>query len=607
MKKMLAIVFAALGALAVHALILMFGGLLSSPAASHRGTEVRNVELRPGRKSADRVPPARAAQQPKPAEPVAKVEEPAKEPPAQADALAKADADAKAEAAAKAEADAAAKAEALAKAEAPAQAAHPTKTETPKAPDATSKEARIAKTDSPEPAPAVTAAPPPPAADPKDVGPAQLAAARVRDAAVGGGEGEEEPSEGAAPAPSPVAASAEPPATELADAADSQPVEQAPPVSVRPVPSVVQPVMPEAAAEVPPVAPAVRPAPQPLHIPSLSSPKRIGAAWDAVAAKIGPVPPSAGVAPVPVTPRRTREIPPVDVFAATARTQVPYRPLNLGGREPTKAALGPFVAAAPVAPAAAAAPAALAAPAAPVAARPASARGGASMNLAASASAARAPVVGAPRAAAVRSAGAAAVPAIGAIGAGSGRVGAGTGSALSKGTTAARNSGTTGSSGPGGGQPADRGMLAPGSQVRQEAVARIAWGNADEASRTIDIGRMQLVTVDADLKIIAGIGVHDGAWSRTSAPTQMGSYSNRVRVVDHVAGFAEQSALCGPGEHLAVIVPVGLDRRIEKAMDQAARREGLSRDQVAACYGRLVTQATGIEFQVDRVERRAIK
>ena len=606
MKKMLAIVFAALGALVVHALILMFGGLLASPASGHRGTEVRNVELRPGRKSADRVPPARAAQQPKPAEPVATVEEPAKEPPAQADAVAKADAAAKAEAEAqaKAEADAAAKAEALAKAEAPAQAEPPIKTETPKAPDATSKEARIAKTDSPEPAPAVATAPPPPAAAPKDVGPAQLAAAQVRDAAVGGGEGEEEPSEGAAPAPSPVAASAEPPATELADAADSQAVEQAPPVGVRPVPSVVQPAMPEVVAQVPPVAPAVRPAPQPVHIPSLSSPKRIGAAWDAVAAKIGPVPPSAGVASVPVTPRRTREIPPVDVFAATARTQVPYRPLNLGGREPTKAALGPFVAAAPVAPASAAAPAALAAPAAPAAARPASARGGASMNPAASASAARAPVVGAPRAAAVRSAGAAAVPA---IGAGSGRVGAGTGSAVSKGTTAARSSGTTGSSGPGGGQPADRGMLAPGSQVRQEAVARIAWGNADEAARTIDIGRMQLVAVDADLKIIAGIGVHDGAWSRTSAPTQMGSYSNRVRVVDHVAGFAEQSALCGPGEHLAVIVPVGLDRRIEKAMDQAARREGLSRDQVAACYGRLVTQATGIEFQVDRVERRAIK
>ena len=602
MKKMLAIVFAALGALVVHALILMFGGLLAPPASGHRGTEVRNVELRPGRKSADRVPPARAAQQPKPAEPVATVEEPAKEPPAQADALAKADAAAKAEAEAqaKAEADAAAKAEALAKAEAPAQAEPPIKTETPKAPDATSKEARIAKSDSPEPAPAVTTAPPPPAAAPKDVGPAQLAAAQVRDAAVGGGEGEEEPSEGAAPAPSPVAASAEPPATELADAADSQAVEQAPPVSVRPVPSVVQPAMPEVVAQVPPVAPAVRPAPQPVHIPSLSSPKRIGAAWDAVAAKIGPVPPSAGVAPVSVTPRRTREIPPVDVFAATARTQVPYRPLNLGGREPTKAALGPFVAAAPVAPAAPAAPSV-------VAVRPASARVGASMPPAASASAATARVVAAPRAAAVRPSGAAAAPAIGAIGAGTGRVGAGTGSAVSKGTTAARSSGTTGSSGPGGGQPADRGMLAPGSQVRQEAVARIAWGNADEAARTIDIGRMQLVTVDADLKIIAGIGVHDGAWSRTSAPAQMGSYSNRVRVVDHVAGFAEQSALCGPGEHLAVIVPVGLDRRIEKAMDQAARREGLSRDQVAACYGRLVTQATGIEFQVDRVERRAIK
>ena len=69
-------------------------------------------------------------------------------------------------------------------------------------------------------------------------------------------------------------------------------------------------------------------------------------------------------------------------------------------------------------------------------------------------------------------------------------------------------------------------------------------------------------------------------------------------------GFAPQAALCGPGEHLAVVVPVGLERRIDRAMDEAARREGLSRTQVVACYGRLVANPTGLEFQVERVERR---
>ena len=528
MKRTLAIVFAALCALAVHVFVLMFGGVLAAPAASHRGTEVRNVELRPGPKSPDRAPAAPAANEPK-----------TPDSSSTAEVLAKADAPAKSEA--------------------PTDAAAPMKTETPKALDATNKETKLAKTNATEPAPAVTSAPPP------------------------------------AGATAPVA-SVEPSAAAPDDAAESQASEEPAPISPLPVPTVVPSPMEATVPEVVTAAPAVRPAPQSPHIPSLSSPNRIGPAWSAVAAKIGPVPPSSGVGPVvTVTPRRSREIPPVDILAATARTQVPYRPLNLGGRAPSTAALGAFAAPAPaVTPSVSTVPvaapvAAVVAPAAPVSSvvtpRTGAARSASSVGRSAGTTAT------ATTASPTRSAGAA-------------RAVAGPPSATAKTSAVVRSSGASGSGGPGGGQPADRGTLAPGAQVRQEPVARIAWGNADEASRMIDIGRMQLVTVDSDLKVVAGIDGRDGAWTRTSAPAQMGSYSNRVRVVDHVAGFAGQSSLCGPGEHLAVIVPVGLDRRIEKAMDQAARREGLSRDLVAACYGRLVIQATGIEFEVDRVERR---
>ena len=561
MKRTLAIVFAALCALAVHVFVLMFGGVLAAPAASHRGTEVRNVELRPGPKSPDRAPAAPAANEPK-----------TPDSSSTAEVLAKADAPAKSEA--------------------PTDAAAPMKTETPKALDATNKETKLAKTNATEPAPAVTSAPPPVAVAPQDFGPAQLAAAQIRDADVGGGEGELNPAAGAT---APVA-SVEPSAAAPDDAAESQASEEPAPISPLPVPTVVPSPMEATVPEVVTAAPAVRPAPQSPHIPSLSSPNRIGPAWSAVAAKIGPVPPSSGVGPVvTVTPRRSREIPPVDILAATARTQVPYRPLNLGGRAPSTAALGAFAAPAPaVTPSVSTVPvaapvAAVVAPAAPVSSvvtpRTGAARSASSVGRSAGTTAT------ATTASPTRSAGAA-------------RAVAGPPSATAKTSAVVRSSGASGSGGPGGGQPADRGTLAPGAQVRQEPVARIAWGNADEASRMIDIGRMQLVTVDSDLKVVAGIDGRDGAWTRTSAPAQMGSYSNRVRVVDHVAGFAGQSSLCGPGEHLAVIVPVGLDRRIEKAMDQAARREGLSRDLVAACYGRLVIQATGIEFEVDRVERR---
>jgi hypothetical protein len=565
MKRTLTIVFAALCALAVHVFVLMFGGVLAAPAASHRGTEVRNVELRPGPKSPDRAPAAPAADEPK-----------TPESSSTAEVLAKADAPAKSEA--------------------PTDAAAPMKTETPKALDATNKETKLAKSNATEPALAVTSAPPPVAVAPQDFGPAQLAAAQARDADVGGGDGELNPAAGATAA----VASVEPSAAASDDAAESQALEEPLPISPMPVPmdtpSPVKPAVPEIAT----AAPAVRPAPQSLQIPSLSSPNRIGPAWSAVAARIGPVPPSSGVGPVvTVTPRRSREIPPVDILAATARTQVPYRPLNLGGRAPSTAALGAFVAPAPaVTPSVSKVPvaapvAAVVAPAAPVSsvATPRTGAARSASVVGRSAGTTATTTAAAPSAAPARSAGAA-------------RAVAGPPSATAKTSAVVRSSGASGSGGPGGGQPTDRGTLAPGAQVRQEPVARIAWGNADEASRMIDIGRMQLVTVDSDLKVVAGIDGQDGAWTRTSAPAQMGSYSNRVRVVDHVAGFAGQSSLCGPGEHLAVIVPVGLDRRIEKAMDQAARREGLSRDLVAACYGRLVIQATGIEFEVDRVERR---
>ena len=566
MKRTLTIVLAALGALAVHALILMFGGVLAAPTASHRGTEVRNVELRPGRKLPDRAVAAPTADEPKTPESSSTPE-----------VLVKADAPAKSEA--------------------PTDAAVPMKTETPKAPDASNKETKLAKANATEPAPAVTSAPPPVAVAPQDFGPAQLAAAQARDADVGGGEGELNPTAGAT---APVA-SVEPSAAAPDDAAESQASEEPAPISPLPVPTVAPSPMEATVPEVVTAAPAVRPAPQSPHIPSLSSPNRIGPAWSAVAAKIGPVPPSSGVGPVvTVTPRRSREIPPVDILAATARTQVPYRPLNLGGRAPSTAALGAFAAPAPaVTPSVSTVPvaapvAAVVAPAAPVSSvvtpRTGAARSASSVGRSAGTTATATTATTA-AASPTRSTGAA-------------RAVAGPPSATAKISAVVRSSGASGSGGPGGGQPADRGTLAPGAQVRQEPVARIAWGNADEASRMIDIGRMQLVTVDSDLKVVAGIDGRDGAWTRTSAPAQMGSYSNRVRVVDHVAGFAGQSSLCGPGEHLAVIVPVGLDRRIEKAMDQAARREGLSRDLVAACYGRLVIQATGIEFEVDRVERR---
>ncbi len=152
---------------------------------------------------------------------------------------------------------------------------------------------------------------------------------------------------------------------------------------------------------------------------------------------------------------------------------------------------------------------------------------------------------------------------------------------------------------------ADRGVLRQGSfEPPQDPVARIAWGEASQALRTMDMGRMVLVIVDAELKIVGGIDGTSGNWQRTSIPSDLSTYSNRVRVVDHIPGFSIPRSVCESTEHLAVIIPVGLERRIEKAMDTAAKRAGLQRQQVAACYGTLISNRAGLEFAIDRVERR---
>lgn len=158
-----------------------------------------------------------------------------------------------------------------------------------------------------------------------------------------------------------------------------------------------------------------------------------------------------------------------------------------------------------------------------------------------------------------------------------------------------------------GAQAADRGYLKSLGAPPQDPVARIAWGDAASAVRTMHLGRMALVIVDDDLKVVGSIDAGSGAWARGGLPPQMATYSNRVRVVDHVSAFAAFARFCQPNEHLAVLVPVGLERRIESAMDQAARAQGLSRNHVAACYGRLEPHQGALEFIIDRVERRHIQ
>lgn len=134
--------------------------------------------------------------------------------------------------------------------------------------------------------------------------------------------------------------------------------------------------------------------------------------------------------------------------------------------------------------------------------------------------------------------------------------------------------------------------------------ARIAWGSEEEALSTLIRGQMQLVLVDrtGDVRATAQRGA--SGWERAAPPESLSAYSNQVRIVDHVAGFSDASSLMQADEQLAVLIPVGLEYRIQQAMESAGRGIGLERHQIAACYGRLAPDASGMQFHIERVERR---
>jgi hypothetical protein len=151
----------------------------------------------------------------------------------------------------------------------------------------------------------------------------------------------------------------------------------------------------------------------------------------------------------------------------------------------------------------------------------------------------------------------------------------------------------------------DRGIASTSkAPTPAEPVARIAWGEPSEAIRVLDQGRMLLMCVNESLEVVGALERADGTWRRSASLPSLGAYSNRVRVVDHVDGFADASRLCREGEHLAVVVPIGVERRMERAMRDAAARAGMLWSHTAACYGRLVPTPSGIEFSIDRVEAR---
>lgn len=152
--------------------------------------------------------------------------------------------------------------------------------------------------------------------------------------------------------------------------------------------------------------------------------------------------------------------------------------------------------------------------------------------------------------------------------------------------------------------PVDRGLTRDPFAQPRDPVARIAWGDMSSAMRTLVAGRMILAIVDDSLKVVALLDGSSGTWMRKESSDGLAAFSGRARVVDHTSAFEPLARFCRAQEHLAVLIPVGLEQRITASMEQAVRSQGLTKRQVAACYGKFDLRDGALDFVIDRVERR---
>jgi hypothetical protein len=154
-------------------------------------------------------------------------------------------------------------------------------------------------------------------------------------------------------------------------------------------------------------------------------------------------------------------------------------------------------------------------------------------------------------------------------------------------------------------QPGDFAGQADG--VRQPAL-RIDWGSPAHAVASVAAGRMRIVVLaagDGGPIIVGELHRDESAWRRRPFAPAAGStrYSNRLRIVDGVPAFEapRRDARLGSGEHLAVLVPVGLERRFESAQVEAAARRGLVMARVRSFGGRFVLDDGPLRFEITHV------
>lgn len=154
------------------------------------------------------------------------------------------------------------------------------------------------------------------------------------------------------------------------------------------------------------------------------------------------------------------------------------------------------------------------------------------------------------------------------------------------------------------GEPGD---LAGADDGRDAPVLRIDWGTVEQALATLRAGGMIIVVLDTrggQPVIVQQVADEDGTWRRRSyAPPAGTTYSNRLRIVDRVPGFARvtEAVSLQPHERLAVLVPMQVERVLDSAQMEAAFGRGLVMNDIDNFAGRFTLRGGTLAFDITHV------
>jgi hypothetical protein len=137
-----------------------------------------------------------------------------------------------------------------------------------------------------------------------------------------------------------------------------------------------------------------------------------------------------------------------------------------------------------------------------------------------------------------------------------------------------------------------------------DPVVRINWGDLTNAVSILNTSGMKLVIYESDGSVKRQVitnGSEVSTKSLDSTPTIR--YSDSLRIVDRVPAFAAiKTALkLGGSEHLAVLVPVLVEREIESAKMTEVSRRSLSLRDVKVLGGRFNVTEGKVIFIIEKV------